>query len=493
MVESPKETVRVPAPATRHPTWLAMPRMLEIIVVTAHLSVLGGRLASRRPLLVAAIMTIGVTTGLLPVGGRELGPTTSFLPAMLAVVACFDVMSVYLLVGQFHDSGDRRVLIMSCAYVWSLVTMLGYALAFPGVVSLHPPLAATASMAPWFYITWHAGFPVLLGVAWAPWRPCWTAPTPVLGRRRQANLTIALATLGAVIAVVALSLSAHHLPVLIHGLDTSQMTALTAPVAIPLTVLALLSTCRGTRHRTGPERWAVIVVLVCLSDLVLTYAARHRYSLGWYAGRSLTLVSAAVVLLATVSALRRAKVQAERDATIDPLTGLANRRSVHRDLQLLIHLSRRAHAPLSTIMFDIDLFKEVNDQAGHEAGDQVLTAIGRELSGWVRVSDLTARVGGEEFLVVLPNTDLEGAKVTAEKIRHGVEAMVWDDLNRKITISLGVGCLDNTSEDLASLLRRTDAALYAAKHLGRNRTVVAPSLTAPQLSQGADHSVRQAS
>jgi len=479
-VESPKETARVPG-ACYPPTWLAMPpRMLEIIVVTTHPGV-SERIASPRPLLVAALVTIGVTAVLLPVGAGELGPTRSFLPAMLAIVACFDVLSVYLLVGEFHDHGDRRVLVMSLAYVWSLVTMLGYALAFPGVVSMHPPLAATASMAPWFYIAWHAGFPVLLGVAWAPWRACWTAPTPAPHRLRQANSTIALASLSAILAVVALSLCAHHLPVLIHGLDTSRMTALTAPVAIPLTVLALLSTYRGTRHRTGPERWAVVVVLVCLSDLVLTYAARHRFSVGWYAGRSLTLVSSAVVLLATVGALRRAKAQAQREATIDGLTGLANRRTVHRDLQLLIHLSRRAHTPLSTIMFDIDLFKKVNDQAGHQAGDEVLAAIGRELPGWIRVSDIAARVGGEEFLVVLPNTDPEGARVTAEKIRRGVETMVWDEPDRKITVSLGVGCLDD-KEDLAILLRRTDAALYAAKHLGRNRTVLAPPLTAPHPS-----------
>ena len=439
----------------------------------------GGIVPSRRPLLVAGVVTMAFTAAVLPVGGDHLGPTVSFLPAMLAIVACFDVMSVYLLVGEFHDSGDRRVLAMSWAYVWSLVTMLAYALAFPGVVSVHPPLALTPSMAPWFYLAWHAGFPVLLGVTWAPWPTLWTAGVPTRQRRRESNLTVALATCAAAIVVLALCLAAQHLPVLIHGLDTSRMTSLTGPVALPLTVLALWSTYRGTRRRRGPERWAVVVVLVCLNDLVLTYAARHRYSVGWYAGRSLTLVASAVVLLAAVGALRHAKARAEHDATVDALTGLANRRSVHRDLQLLIHFSRRAGTPLSVITFDIDLFKQVNDDAGHEAGDQVLASIGQALSGWLRISDLAARVGGEEFLVVLPDTNLDGAQVTAERLRRGIEALRWDDPGRHITVSLGVGCLADPIEDLSGLLRRVDAALYAAKHLGRNRTVLAPSLTTP--------------
>ena len=106
---------------------------------------------SRRSLSVAGLATLVFTLVLLPFGDTQLGPTVSFLPATLAVVAGFDVMSVYLLVGEFRDRGDRRVLVMASAYAWSLVTMLGYGLAFPGVVSTHPPLALTASMAAWLF------------------------------------------------------------------------------------------------------------------------------------------------------------------------------------------------------------------------------------------------------------------------------------------------------------------------------------------------------
>lgn len=446
-----------------------------------------GRAPSRRPLQVATLATVAVTVALLPFSHRLLGQAPSFLPAMLGIVGCFDVMSIYLLVGEFRDSGDRRVLFMSWAYAWSLVTMLGYALAFPGVVSLHPPLALTPSMAPWFYLSWHAGFPVLLGAAWAPWPAGLTAPTPTGRRRRVSNQTVGFAVGCAVTVVLVLSLFAHRLPVIINGMDTSRMTALTAPVTLPITTLALVCAYRGTRRRTGSERWALVVVVVCLSDLVLTYAARHRYSLGWYAGRSLTLVASGLVLVATVGALRRTKAQAEKDAMIDALTGLANRRSAHRDLQALIHLSRRTGTVLSAITFDIDLFKQVNDEAGHEAGDRVLAAIGRALPEWVRISDVIARIGGEEFLVVLPDTDLPGAHLTAERIRCGIQAMTWDDLDHTVTVSLGVGCLADSTEDLPELLRRIDLALYTAKHLGRNRTVLSPQRApAQQAHQVAD-------
>ena len=339
------------------------------------------RLSSRARV---AILLLCVTAALLPLATHPLGPKPSFLPAMLAIVACFDVMSVYLLVGEYRDTGNRRILAMSWCYVWSLVVMSGYTLAFPGVISAEPPLALTPSMAPWFYIAWHGGFPAFLGLAWAPWPGRLAAITPTPQRRRQALLSIAVVTGCSAAVVTVMTLLAHQLPVVIQGVDTSRMTRLTAPVTLPLTLLALVLARRGTRSRLGPERWTVVVILVCFCDLVLTYAARHRYSLGWYAGRTLTMVAAALDPLAMLATLRRAKSQAEHEAMVDPLTGLANRRSVDRDITLLIDFSRLTGAPLSAIAFDIDHFKAVNDRYGHAVGDAVLAGLGRQLPGWLR-------------------------------------------------------------------------------------------------------------
>ena len=244
---------------------------------------------------------------LLPWESVAVGPHEGFLPAVLAVVACLDLLSVVLLLSQFRAEGDPRLLAMAVAYCWSLGTMLGYAGAFPGVVAVTPPLATAPSVAPWLYLLWHTGFPVLLGLAWAPWPGTWARTLPLPQRRARAWLSVGAASGGAAGLVAVLVAHGPDLPVLIRGVDTSRMTALTAPVCLPLVVVAGLVTTRALRGRSGPERWTAAAVWVCLLDLLLTYASRHRYSLGWYAGRGLTLIAAAVVLLALLREATRVK------------------------------------------------------------------------------------------------------------------------------------------------------------------------------------------
>jgi hypothetical protein len=208
--------------------------------------------ASRTPLLACALAVV-VTAAVLPVGPTMLGPTTSFVPAMLAAVGCFDAISVALLAGDFLDTGDRRVLATSGAYLWSLVVMAGYALAFPGVLAQQPPLAVTASVAPYLYVAWHAGFPIMLALAWGPWPPRWRGPAVRPGRRRElllSHLVVALAGAGVVSTCVTFVPS---WPVLITGLDTSPMLTVTAPRVGPLILVSLVVTGRGLWNRPGPR------------------------------------------------------------------------------------------------------------------------------------------------------------------------------------------------------------------------------------------------
>jgi len=256
-----------------------------------------GRTSWRAPAAVAVAVT-AVALVTLPWRAVQLSGTTSFVPAMLAVLVLVDLLSGYLLVREFNDTGDRRPLAMALAYAWSLVVMLGYAGAFPGVLSSVPPLATAPSVAPWLYVLWHAGFPVALGLAWAPWpRPLDTAcPPHRRGRTAAAALGGMTVLAGAVVGLVVGA--GMGLPVLIEGLDTSHMSRLTAPVALPLVTGALLLTAWGLRRRQGPERWTVVAVLTCLADLVLTYSSYFRFSVGWYVGRSLTVIAGTVILLA---------------------------------------------------------------------------------------------------------------------------------------------------------------------------------------------------
>jgi two-component system cell cycle response regulator len=157
----------------------------------------------------------------------------------------------------------------------------------------------------------------------------------------------------------------------------------------------------------------------------------------------------------------------EELARTDPLTGIGNRRSFDAELASRFEHARRYNRPLTLVMIDIDHFKEVNDTFGHQAGDEVLQRIARVLERTTRQSDFVARFGGEEFVVLLPETPLlEGLQV-AEKIRAAVAA---EDLPTRVTVSAGVATLPQPHIDSPdALVAAADAALYRAKESGRNR------------------------
>ncbi|GLH72890.1 hypothetical protein GETHLI_13920 [Geothrix limicola] len=158
-------------------------------------------------------------------------------------------------------------------------------------------------------------------------------------------------------------------------------------------------------------------------------------------------------------------------STKDPLTGLANRGSILGELQNRFGLSLRYSRPISVVVCDLDHFKQVNDTHGHGAGDFVLRAFGERLLATLREADLAGRIGGEEFLMILPETDLTGARPFAERLRRAIAAtavqLPTEDLS--ITCSLGIAERIAGDSDAGQLLARADAALYRAKAAGRDQ------------------------
>jgi len=135
---------------------------------------------------------------------------------------------------------------------------------------------------------------------------------------------------------------------------------------------------------------------------------------------------------------------------------------------------RKIKSNVSLLFVDADHFKHINDTYGHEAGDQVLKRIIRTMRGCLRKGDIVARWGGEEFVVLLPTTDLSGTLLIAEKIRHRIECEHFDDLATGLHVTVSIGCVEmGSNEGLDELVARADRALYEAKHRGRNQTVVA--------------------
>lgn len=159
-----------------------------------------------------------------------------------------------------------------------------------------------------------------------------------------------------------------------------------------------------------------------------------------------------------------------RLARQDPLTKLPNRRALEEELSRAVARAARSGEPLSAVVLDVDHFKQVNDRHGHAAGDAVLAAVAARAGAALRAGDLLARIGGEEFAVLLPGADLERAAEAAERIRAGIAAGPVGAMGLSLPVTVSLGCASLLpEEDGRALLARADAKLYEAKNAGRNR------------------------
>lgn len=164
---------------------------------------------------------------------------------------------------------------------------------------------------------------------------------------------------------------------------------------------------------------------------------------------------------------------------LDPLVGIYNRRYLDRRIKEEIVRACRYALPLAVLLIDVDRFKRINDKHGHQAGDLVLSRLGELIFQTIRQSDIAARYGGEELLIIAPNTTVSSAGALAERLRQRVEthelklAKGPDQLPEiHITVSIGVAGLSDETADGEKIIRNADEALYRAKQEGRNRTVV---------------------
>ena len=172
----------------------------------------------------------------------------------------------------------------------------------------------------------------------------------------------------------------------------------------------------------------------------------------------------------------------QRQAITDELTGLSNVRELYGTLDREFERRRRFETPLGFLLLDIDDFKQINDTYGHQQGDEVLMALGRLMRDLSRDIDEPARYGGEELAVVLPQTDVDGAELLAERMREAIEALrvtrVDGQGELSVTASFGVAAVPTTASDKDSLIAAADAALYRAKRAGKNRVERAAVVTA---------------
>lgn len=167
---------------------------------------------------------------------------------------------------------------------------------------------------------------------------------------------------------------------------------------------------------------------------------------------------------------KRAEAEIHLLATTDSLTGIANRREFSAILAREVDRAKRYGTPMSLAMYDLDYFKRVNDTFGHDVGDYVLQTVTRLVKENIRANDVVARWGGEEFMVLMPQSDVQAARNASEKLRLAIAAHHFDKVG-SLTASFGVAAFE-PQDDLNSLLKRVDDALYRAKEQGRNRVEI---------------------
>lgn len=185
--------------------------------------------------------------------------------------------------------------------------------------------------------------------------------------------------------------------------------------------------------------------------------------------------SGTIIIIEDISKRKKMEKELEKLATIDPLTGAKNRRSFLQFFELELERSKRYDHKLSLLILDIDHFKDINDTYGHDTGDKVLKLLVAEAHGILRGADMFGRWGGEEFIVLLPESNIHQASKVAERLRGNLSKIeVGSDSGALIrfTVSIGMTVVENKNDLLDDIVKKADKALYLAKNQGRNRVAI---------------------
>ncbi len=230
----------------------------------------------------------------------------------------------------------------------------------------------------------------------------------------------------------------------------------------------LLAICQGQRHQL--ER------VIRISDRFQSMAMTEQHSLADECDRHLRRLEKLTRISDRYQhSLHQLKLALEEAALQDPLTGMSNRRHLTQRLDEEVERSMRTQRPLSIALLDLDHFKSVNDRFGHETGDQLLCRIGDSIRASVRTNDACGRWGGEEFLLLLPETDREQVLAVCDRVHRAIESIepiTGMDSNFHVTASVGVASV-HAGEGWSAALKRADDLLLKAKQTGRNQLLIA--------------------
>ncbi len=321
--------------------------------------------------------------------------------------------------------------------------------------------------------------PIINGLALFGFTGYWRALRQFYGRPESWWLALPATIAVVVVYALAAPLPATHILIRIIAVSLAWIVIFVGCIA----ALRIQRNDRAISRRVLTGIFMAEIIFMALRAVAYTYAGLtasvELLSPASWLNLATPLMIAVLPVIGTTAFVllcsERLRRQWERAASTDYLTGLANRRTMTDAGTSRFSSSRQGQGSLALALVDIDHFKAVNDQYGHDVGDCALKHVAARLEAACRAEELPARQGGEEFVVLLDDVDADGAHAAGERLRQSVEGAMFSDreLSLKLTVSIGVAVLREDDADFDNLLRRADEALYAAKAGGRNRVEVA--------------------
>lgn len=456
-----------------------------------------------------AAIIIAATVATVAFRHLQLAVFPQFATFHAGFILVVDGIAAFLLFGQFAYRPLAFYALLGAAYLFNALVVIPFLLSFPGGLKAESVVIGGSQSAIWVWHAWHIVFPIMVGLSLLAHERTTSRPVPAARVVPYIGWMVATAVVLASLVTLAVSVFHDHLPVLITPARVPHTSTFYAVggTAAALTAFSLVLSLRGVRRRSVLHIWIAVALLAFLGDVVASLAGTGRYTVAWYFGRIVSMASAAILLMvflgqinllyrrlaetindlftsnrklaalveekeALVGELRRRKEEIRQLAYIDPVTSLPNRRMLMDWLNHILAQAARHEHSTALLFLDLDKFKEVNDQFGHETGDKLLQEVGSRLIRCVRSGDTVSRLGGDEFVIALPEiARLEDVEATAEKIiRILSEPMPIAGHLLKVSASIGIAISKPEAQfDATELLARADVAMYAAKKAGRNR------------------------